>query len=219
VIKNSFVFLVAIAFLFACEEAPKPPKRQLQKKSITASKEGTPKQTTSNNAPITQTKIIPLIIPPDPCPDPAPVPGFLPDPYPIDPPGFLEPVVYIDEPPRALLMNIHDSLVKFPSVLASFGAHPDELLKYIDAKIANQMEFKYLKELGIEGKIYIRLLIDAKGKVRDVTFLKFSDKELEILKNRLNTALRAMPNWSPAKEENGQSVVSEFIFPFRIQFE
>jgi hypothetical protein len=52
-----------------------------------------------------------------------------------------------------------------------------------------------------------------------VTFLKFSDKELEILKNRLNTALRAMPNWSPAKEENGQSVVSEFIFPFRIQFD
>jgi outer membrane biosynthesis protein TonB len=219
VIKNSFVFLVAIAFLFACEEAPKPPKRQLQKKSITASKKGTPKQTTSNNAPITQTKIIPLIIPPDPGPDPDPGPGFLPDPYPIDPPGFLEPVVYIDEPPRALPMNILDSLVKFPSVLASFGAHPDELIKYMDAKIANQMEFKYLKELGIEGKIYIRLLIDAKGKVRDVTFLKFSDKELEILKNGLNTALRAMPDWTPAKEENGQNVVSEFIFPFRIQFE
>jgi hypothetical protein len=83
--------------------------------------------------------------------------------------------------------------VKFPSVLTSFGSHPDELIKYMDAIIANQMEFKYLKELGIEGKIYIRLLIDAKGKVRDVSFLKFSDKELEILKNRLDTALRAMP--------------------------
>lgn len=212
-IKNSYVFLVAIAFLFACEEASKPPKRQLQKKSITASKEGTPKQTTSNNVPIAQTKILPVIIPPDPGP------GFLPDPYPIDPPGFLEPVVYIDEPPRALPKNILDSLVKFPSVLTSFGSHPDELIKYMDAIIANQMEFKYLKELGIEGKIYIRLLIDAKGKVRDVSFLKFSDKELEILKNRLDTALRAMPNWTPAKEENGQSVVSEFIFPFRIQFD
>jgi hypothetical protein len=102
---------------------------------------------------------------------------------------------------------------------ASFGVSIDDLMKYIDYKIANSMEWSYLKELGIEGKIYIRLLIDVKGKVRDVTFLKFSDKELEILKNRLDTALRAMPNWSPAKEENGQSVVSEFIFPFRIQFE
>jgi hypothetical protein len=213
------VFLVAIAFLFACEEAPKPVVQEDEKKSVSVDFKQKPKPKTSNDKNSTRplAKIIPKVILPGPCPDPSP--GFLPDPYPIDPPGFLEPVVYIDEPPRALPKNILDSLVKFPSVLASFGAHPDELLKYMAAKIANQMEFKYLKELGIEGKIYIRLLIDAKGKVRDVTFLKFSEKELEILKNRLDIALRAMPNWSPAKEENGQSVVSDFIFPFRIQFD
>lgn len=208
------MFLVAIAFLFACEEASKPPKRQLQKKSITASKEGTPKQTTSNNVPITQTKILPVIIPPDPGP------GFLPDPYPIDPPGYIsDPVITCVGPPDPLPKTIRDSIVNFPTMQASFGISIDDLMKYIDYKIANSMEWSYLKELGIEGKIYIRLLIDAKGKVRDVSFLKFSDKELEILKNGLNTALRSMPNWSPAKEENGQSVVSEFIFPFRIQFD
>ena len=208
------MFLVAIAFLFACEEASKPPKRQLQKKSITASKEGTPKQTTSNNVPITQTKILPVIIPPDPGP------GFLPDPYPIDPPGYIsDPVITCVGPPDPLPKTIRDSIVNFPTMQASFGVSIDDLMKYIDYKIANSMEWSYLKELGIEGKIYIRLLIDAKGKVRDVSFLKFSDKELEILKNGLNTALRAMPNWTPAKEENGQSVVSEFIFPFRIQFD
>ena len=214
------MFLVAIAFLFACEEAPKPPKRQLQKKSITASKEGTPKQTTSNNAPITQTKIIPLIIPPDPCPDPDPGPGFLPDPYPIDPPGYIsDPVITCVGPPDPLPKTIRDSIINFPTMQASFGVSIDDLMKYIDYKIANSMEWSYLKELGIEGKIYIRLLIDVKGKVRDVTFLKFSDKELEILKNGLNTALRSMPNWTPAKKENGQNVVSEYTFPFRIQFE
>ena len=208
------MFLVAIAFLFACEEASKPPKRQLQKKSITASKEGTPKQTTSNNVPITQTKILPVIIPPDPGP------GFLPDPYPIDPPGYIsDPVITCVGPPDPLPKTIRDSIVNFPTMQASFGISIDDLMKYIDYKIANSMEWSYLKELGIEGKIYIRLLIDAKGKVRDVSFLKFSDKELEILKNGLNTALRAMPNWTPAKEENGQSVVSELIFPFRIQFD
>jgi hypothetical protein len=208
------VFLVAIAFLFACEEGPKPPKRQLQKKSITASKEGTPKQTTSNNAPITQTKIIPLIIPPDPGP------GFLPDPYPIDPPGYIsDPVITCVGPPDPLPKTIRDSIINFLTMQASFGVSIDELLNYIDYKIANSMEWSYLKELGIEGKIYIRLLIDVKGKVRDVTFLKFSDKELEILKNRLDTALRSMPNWTPAKNENGQNVVSEYTFPFRIQFE
>jgi hypothetical protein len=73
--------------------------------------------------------------------------------------------------------------------------------------------------VGIEGKIYIRLLIDVKGKVREVTFLKFTDKQLEILKNRLNVAFLGMPNWTPAKNENGQNVVSEYTFPFRIQFD
>ena len=204
------MFLVAIAFLFACEEAPKPPKRQLQKKSITASKEGTPKQTTSNNAPITQTKIIPLIIPPDPGPDP----------YPIDPPGYIsDPVITCVGPPDPLPKTIRDSIVNFPTMQASFGVSIDDLMKYIDYKIANSMEWSYLKELGIEGKIYIRLLIDVKGKVREVTFLKFTDKQLEILKNRLNVAFLGMPNWTPAKNENGQNVVSEYTFPFRIQFD
>ena len=208
------MFLVAIEFLFACEEASKPPKRQLQKKSITASKEGTPKQTTSNNVPITQTKILPVIIPPDPGP------GFLPDPYPIDPPGYIsDPVITCVGPPDPLPKTIRDSIVNFPTMQASFGVSIDDLMKYIDYKIANSMEWSYLKELGSEGKIYIRLLIDVKGKVREVTFLKFTDKQLEILKNGLNTALRAMPNWTPAKNENGQNVVSEYTFPFRIQFE
>ena len=81
------------------------------------------------------------------------------------------------------------------------------------------MEWNYLRELGIEGKIYVRLLIDVNGKVRDVTFLKFSDKELEILKGKLNKALFAMPNWSPAKNEQGQAVVSEYTFPIRVSFQ
>jgi hypothetical protein len=65
----------------------------------------------------------------------------------------------------------------------------------------------------------MRLLIDAKGKVREVTFLKFTDKQLEILKSRLNLALLDMPNWNPAKDQNGQNVVSEFTFPLKIHFE
>jgi hypothetical protein len=122
-------------------------------------------------------------------------------------------------PPDPLPKTIRDSIVNFPTMQATFGVSIDELLKYIDYKIANSMEWSYLKELGIEGKIYIRLLIDVKGKVREVNFLKFSEKELEILKPRLITALLTMPNWTPAKNESGQSVVSEFTFPLRIQLD
>lgn len=157
-------------------------------------------------------------------PQVVPGPGYLPDPYPgpypTDPPGYIPgPVITCVGPPDPLPKTIRDSIVNFPTVQASFGSHPDELIKYIDAKIANQMEFNYLKELGIEGKIYIRLLIDVKGKVREVNFLKFSEKELEILKPRLITALLTMPNWIAAKDENAAAVVSEFTFPLRIQFD
>ncbi|MEY3086816.1 MAG: hypothetical protein RLZ93_738, partial [Bacteroidota bacterium] len=101
----------------------------------------------------------------------------------------------------------------------SYGVSVDDLLKYIDTKIRKGYEWDYLKEMGIEGKIYIRLLIDVKGKVREVTFLKFTDKQLEILRSRLNLALLDMPNWNPAKDQNGQNVVSEFTFPVRIQID
>ena len=160
-------------------------------------------------------KIIPQVLP---SIDPGP--GFIPDPDPIDPPGYIsEPVITCVGPPDPLPKTIRDSIVNFPSMQATFGVSIDELLKYIDYKIANSTEWSYLKELGFEGKIYMRLLIDTKGKVREVTFLKFTDPQLEILKSRLKNAFISMPNWLPAKDEHGQSVVSEFTFPFRIQFE
>jgi outer membrane biosynthesis protein TonB len=156
-------------------------------------------------------------------PQVVPGPGYLPDPYPdphpIDPPGYIsEPLITCIGPPDPLPKTIRDSIVNFPTMQASFGGSNDDLLKYIDNKINNSNEWNYLRELGIEGKIYIRLLIDVKGKVREVNFLKFSDKELEILKPRLITTLLTMPNWIVAKDENAAAVVSEFTFPIRVSF-
>lgn len=102
--------------------------------------------------------------------------------------------------------------------MASFGNNNNDIIKYIDNKIAGSMEWKYLRELGVEGKIYVRLLIDVNGKVREVTFLKFSDKELEMLKGNLNKVLLGMPLWSPAKDEKGTAVVSEYTLPVRVSF-
>jgi hypothetical protein len=102
--------------------------------------------------------------------------------------------------------------------MASFGNNTNDIFKYIDEKIAVSKEWNYLRELGIEGKIYVRLLIDVNGKVREVTFLKFSDKELEMLKGNLNKILIGMPLWSPAKDEKGTAVVSEYTFPVRLSF-
>ena len=141
------------------------------------------------------------------------------EPCPIDPPGYIsEPVITFVGPPDPFPKTIRDSIVNFPATMASFGNNTTDIFKYINEKIAVSTEWNYLRELGIEGKIYVRLLIDVNGKVREVTFLKFSDKELEILKGNLNKVLLAMPLWSPAKDEKGTAVVSEYTLPVRVSF-
>ena len=211
---NLLLFFALLWFFLSCKEEKKVNVRPRPKKM--ESKVKSAKRVVYTTHFIPKAKLKPEFIPPDPYPPYDPYPG----PYPIDPPGYISgPVITCVGPPDPLPETIRDSIVNFPTVQASFGSHPDELIKYIDAKIANQMEFNYLKELGLEGKIYIRLLIDVKGKVREVNFLKFSEKELEILKPRLITALLTMPNWIAAKDENAAAVVSEYTFPFRIQLD
>lgn len=217
ILMRQLFFIIWMCFILfsSCREEKKGNERTIPKK-MEAKVKSTKKVVHSTHV-IRKTEMKPKLIP-----QVIPGPGYLPDPYPdpwpIDPPGYIsEPVITCVGPPDPLPKTIRDSIVNFPTMQATFGVSIDDLLKYIDYKIANSMEWSYLRELGIEGKIYIRLLIDVKGKVREVNFLKFSEKELEILKARLITALLTMPNWNAAKDENGTAVVSEFTFPLRIQ--
>ena len=213
--RISYIILICFCIFSSCEEDQKPVVKRCfkpdKKQSLVKNKEMDMTLKRNNQHKVIYSEFLPA-----PCPiDPEPP---FPDPEPIDPTG------YIPEPPDPEIQviapkTIHDSIVSFPYAAASYSNHPEELFKFIDHKIANSTEWSYLKELGVDGKIYIRLLIDIKGKVREVTFLKFTDPQLEILKSRLKNTLTAMPNWMPAKDEQGQSVVSEFTFPLRIQFE
>jgi len=219
ILMRQLFFILWMCFILFtyCREEKKGNVRPIPKK-MEAMVQSTKKVVHSTHV-IPKTEIKPEMIP-----QVVPGPGYLPDPYPdpwpIDSPGYIsEPVITCVGPPDPLPKTIRDSIVNFPTIQASYGISIDELLQYIDNKIKNSYEWNYLRELGIECKIYIRLLIDVKGKVREVTFLKFTDKQLEILKNRLNLAFLGMPNWTPAKNENGQNVVSEYTFPFRIQFD
>jgi hypothetical protein len=211
-----FILWMCFILFSSCREEKKGNERTIPKK-MKAKVQSTKKVVHSTQV-IPKAELKPKLIP-QVIPGPGYQPDPYPDPWPIDPPGYIsEPVITCVGPPDPLPKTIRDSIVNFPTMQASFGVSIDDLLKYIDNKIKNSYEWNYLRELGIEGKIYIRLLIDVKGKVREVIFLKFSEKQLEILKPRLITALLTMPNWNAAKDENGTAVVSEFTFPLRIQF-
>ena len=151
-------------------------------------------------------------------PEPVdPLPPY--DPYapiePPDPPGYISEPIDVILPPTSP-KSIRDSIVNFPATPASFGSNLNDFNKYIDAQIAGTSELQYLKEIGAEGRIFVRLIIDVNGKVRALDFLKFTSKETEILKGVLQKSLLAMPNWTPAKNEQGQAVVSELTLPIRI---
>jgi hypothetical protein len=211
--RNLLLFSVLLCFFFSCKDEKKANVRPMPKE-IKAKVKSTKKVVHTTHF-IPKAQLKPEIIPPVPRSPFDPI-----EPCPIDPPGYIsEPVITCVGPPDPLPKTIRDSIVNFPATMASFGNNTTDIFKYIDEKIAVSKEWNYLRELGIEGKIYVRLLIDVNGKVREVTFLKFSDKELEMLKAVLNKALLAMPDWTPAKDEKGIAVVSEYTLPVRVSFQ
>lgn len=214
--KKLLFFSVLLCIFFSCKEEKKAKVRPIPKE-IEAKVKSTKKVGHTTHF-IPKAEYIPEMIPKFIIPDPyPPYDPYYPDP--IDPPGYIsEPVITCVGPPEPFPKTIRDSIVNFPATMASFGNNTNDIFKYIDEKIVGSMEWNYLRELGIEGKIYVRLLIDVNGKVREVTFLKFSDKELEMLKGNLNKVLLGMPLWSPAKDEKGTAVVSEYTLPVRVSF-
>lgn len=216
--RQLFIIIWMCFTLFsACREQKKGNVRPIPKKMEAKVKSTKKVVHTTHFTPKSELK--PKIIP-EVLPLIYPGPGFIPEPYPIDPPGYIpDPVITCVGPPDPLPKTIRDSIVQFPATEAIFGDTFEDFYQFLHQQIMDSEEFNYLYELGLSGKIFMRLLIDAKGKVREVTFLKFTDKQLEILKSRLNLALLDMPNWNPAKDQNGQNVVSEFTFPLKIHFE
>ena len=216
--RNLLLFSALLWFFFACKEEKKAHVLPMSKE-IEAKVKSTKKVVhTTHFIPKAEyiPEEIPKFIPPVPRPPYDPID---PVPYPIDPPGYIsEPVITCVGPPDPFPKTIRDSIVNFPATMASFGNSTTDIFIYIDETIAGSTEWNYLRELGVEGRIFVRLLIDVNGKVREVTFLKYTDKELEILKGKLNKALLAMPTWSPAKDEKGTAVVSEYTLPVRVSF-
>ena len=217
--SHLYLFLVIVVSLFACQEQ-KNKVGHSKKINLTQQIKGKKRQTQAKLALKKQDVVVqPLFIAPvfpEPLPPYDPYDPYDPVPYPIDPPG------YIPEPEpielQATPKTIRDSLVLFPAVVASFDTNTAAISNYFDNKIAGSMEWKYLQEIGAEGRIFMRLLIDTKGMVREVTFLRFDSTELEILKPKLTKAALQMPLWMAAKNEKGEPVVSEIVFPLRIGF-
>jgi periplasmic protein TonB len=69
------------------------------------------------------------------------------------------------------------------------------------------------KEMGIEGTVWLSFIIDTKGEVHEVSVAKSAHPSLD--KEALRVA-KAMPKWTPGKDDNGQPV--KFLYRKAIRF-
>ncbi len=80
--------------------------------------------------------------------------------------------------------------------------------------ILNTVEYPAeLKEAGIEGKVFVRFVIDKDGKVTDLEALEGKESVDERLKKAAINAVSKMPDWSPGQNENGEKIKVSFVIP------
>ncbi len=135
----------------------------------------------------------PITIEPDPIPQPDPYPG----PY-----GVSEPPLMIEEPyPETLddVLTITEELPEFPGGMAAMRSFLAQEIHYPDMD----------KEAGIEGKAYVKFVVQKDGTIRDVRCVKSPSPSIG---KEAERAVKAMPNWIPGKNKN-QPVNCYMVIP------
>lgn len=100
-----------------------------------------------------------------------------------------------------------------PAKRAEFPGGMGALVQFLQA------ETRYPKEAQdkkIQGKVLVEFIVDKEGNVTDVNVLKSAHPLLDAEAVRV---CRAMPQWTPAQDEEGKYVKSTFQLPFTFQYE
>ena len=85
----------------------------------------------------------------------------------------------------------------------------------LDEHLTNNIRYpQSCKEMGIEGTVYIEFIVDTKGDYRDVHVLKGPHPAMNAEALRV---MSFMPKWTPAKDDNGNTV--EFLMRKPIKFQ
>jgi len=116
----------------------------------------------------------------------------------------------IDTPKSYQTDTLPDGTVVYliPDTIASFPGGVEEMHKFI------RQNLKYpaiYMEAGIQGTVYLKMIIRENGEITNVVVVRSIDKWLDEEAIRV---VRLMPNFIPAKVR-GENVASYFIMPVR----
>jgi protein TonB len=135
--------------------------------------------------------------------DPEP-PGPEPDPLPYDPGE--PPVVCPTVDPVVIKA---DTIYDFPAILPEFPGGQKALLNYLQT---NMVYPEDAIELGIEGKVFVSLVVSEEGSIQQVTILRGINGNNSCEKEVLRL-FKLMPKWIPGKNELGQTVKARVKIP------
>ena len=129
--------------------------------------------------------------------------GVLNDPNALAPEDLVRHRVIADDPPvEAYEIDV------FPK----FPGGDGELEKYLTASVIYP---RAAREVGIQGTVVVRFVVNKNGAVSDVTIKK---NPSNILSNEAARVVKAMPKWIPGKQ-NGKAVSVYFELPINFQLD
>jgi protein TonB len=115
------------------------------------------------------------------------------------------PVEAVEEPTIAN----EDSIFDFVEESASFEGGQEELIKFI----ANNINYPDdAKEAGVEGKVYIRLVVYSNGEISQIAVLRGVNAYPSFAREARRVLKLTNGRWSPAKLK-GKAVASRLTLP------
>jgi protein TonB len=116
--------------------------------------------------------------------------------------GGIEP----PEPPPEIIYETKDSILDFAEVMPTFPGGMNAFMEFLQANLDYP---EICKEIGIEGKVYVRFIVHTDGSCSRFEVLKTPHPELGKEAIRV---LQKMPKWNPGLQ-NGQKAIVKMNVP------
>ena len=147
---------------------------------------------------------IPQVIPPEPRPP------YYPEPDPYEP-YYYDPV---PEPPVVEPAPPKDEPVQFADPMPEFPGGNEALQKFMASNIRYP---QVCMELDVQGKVYVRFVVNTDGSIVNVEVLRGIKDCLELDKEAIRF-VKSMPKWQPGIL-NGKPVKAYMTLPIRFHLE
>ena len=132
--------------------------------------------------------------------------SILPEP----PPAIAGGITYEPLPEIEVVTN-PEEVLSYAEVMPEFPGGMPEMVKYL---LENMIYPEEMKEIGIEGRIFVQFVVTKTGSVKDVTIARGIDG----LNREAIRLVKQMPNWSPGKN-NGKEVNVKMVIPIRFSLQ